>query len=351
MKLTDKQTFAVYKLKTGVDNGILQQSLGGLAGTGKTTIVKYLVKFFPDFGVAAFTGKAANVLRKKDVPGATTIHSRIYIPVVENGVLTGFELTARDELGCQGFIIDEASMVSKDLYLDLKSYGLPMIFVGDHGQLEPIGTDFNLMAKPDYKLEEIHRNAGEIAWFAGHLREGKRATHYKPTEGKVEFLSKNYITDEDLLSVDQIICAYNKTRVGLNQRVRAALGYSNEPQVGERVICLKNNSQLGLFNGMQGTIKRLYKDKHKNMMDFEFDSTIYNVWYDTRFFNCEKPEFDYTGRDNPNPFDYAYAITAHKAQGDEFDKVLVFSQYNSNWDQKRWDYTAASRAKSMLKWA
>lgn len=321
--------------------------------THNTTVVKYLTKFFPDFAVCAFTGKAANVLRKKNVGTASTIHSLIYIPVIENGVLVGFELTNREDLGCNGFIVDEASMVSKDIFLDLKSYDLPMIFVGDHGQLEPIGTDFNLMAKPDYRLEEIHRNAGDIAIFAEHLRMGKRATSYK-TQEKVQFLDKNYITDEDLLSVDQVICAYNKTRVAFNQRIRAALGYtSNVPEIGERVMCLKNNKQFQLFNGMQGVVKAIYKDGRKNMMDFEFDGNVLEgIWYDTRFFNCEKPELDkIIGRDNPNPFDFAYTITTHKAQGDEFDKVLVFEQYNSKWDHKRWAYTAASRAKEQLFWA
>jgi len=352
MKLTDKQISVVYCVKKAIEEGVKQVSIGGFAGTGKTTIAKYIVKFFPDFFVGAFTGKAANILRKKGMENASTIHSKIYIPIIENGVLVGFELDSKEGLDSTGFIIDEASMVSKDIYLDLKSYDLPMIFIGDHGQLEPIGTDFNLMAKPDYRLEEIHRNAGEIANFAGLLRAGKRAYEFKSTENKVQFLDKNYITDEELLSVDQIICAYNKTRVTLNQRVRAALGYGGQLQVGERVMFLKNNKQLQLFNGMQGVVKAVYKDGNKHLMDFEFGETLFpNVWYDTRYFNCEKPEIEYMGRDSPMPVEYAYAATCHKCQGDEWPTGLVFNQYNSKWSMPRWSYTAASRFKDGIKWA
>jgi ATP-dependent exoDNAse (exonuclease V) alpha subunit len=55
-------------------------------------------------------------------------------------------------------IVDEASMVTQDIFVDMRSYGIPMLFVGDHGQLPPISQDdFNLMSNPVVKLEEVHR--------------------------------------------------------------------------------------------------------------------------------------------------------------------------------------------------
>jgi len=353
MQLTKQQTGVLYQLVQGVKNGVEEQTLGGYAGTGKTTLIKYLCNFFPNFAVAAYTGKAANVLRKKEIQ-ATTIHSRIYIPVIEFGVLTGFELAPRDDLGCQGFIIDEASMVSQDIYEDLSSYSLPMVYVGDHGQLEPIGSDFNLMSSPMYRLEEIHRNANDIAKFAEFLRKGRNSFHFRgEEEERVQFLAKKHVTDDDLVSVEQIICAYNATRVDLNKRIRSALGLEGGVQVGDRVMCLKNNKQLHLFNGMQGVVKKLYEsDRGRKLMDFEFDNTVYTgIWYDTKWFNVEKPDFEYNGQEYPNPFDFAYAITCHKAQGDEWESGLVYEQKCKNWDHKRWAYTAASRFKNLLKWA
>jgi exodeoxyribonuclease V len=292
------------------------------------------------------------VLRKKGLGTATTIHSRIYKPIMEWGKLVGFELADPTELGAEGFIVDEASMVSSEIYNDLISYNFPCIFVGDHGQLEPIGTDFNLMEKPDITLEEIHRNAGDIAKFAERLRHGYKATSYKGGSDLVKFKSK-HLSDEDIVETDQIICAFNKTRVEMNNRYRAAMGYEGQLNLGERVICLKNNKQLGLFNGMQGIVKDLYYDDNgHSLMDFEFDNQIfYGIWYDRKWFGVEKPKFEYFGKDTPNPFDYAYCITAHKAQGDEFERVTVIEQKCELWDHKRWAYTSASRARSQLVWA
>jgi hypothetical protein len=316
--------------------------------THNTTLIKYLIKFFPTFGVAAYTGKAANVLRKKDIR-ATTIHSRIYKPFFDNGVVY-FDLNP--DPGCEGFIIDEASMVTSEIGQDLTAYGMPIIYVGDHGQLEPVDSDFNLMEKPDYTLEEIHRNAGDIAKFAEHLRKGYSSRGFKCQDGSVEFLPvSSSLTDDDLLSTDQIICAFNKTRTETNKRIREIKGLKEVIQIGERVMCLRNNKQAGLFNGMQGTVINLYTGRYgKKYMDFQFDETVIkDVWYDQSCFGQESYKFK-SGKDTPNPFDYAYCITAHKAQGDEWESVLVLEQKCKNWQHKRWAYTAASRPKVKLKW-
>lgn len=345
--LTDHQKWALYQLVQGVrDKKLLEQSLGGYAGTGKTFLVKYLVKFFPNFAVAAYTGKAANVLRKKGI-NATTIHSRIYNPVFgEEGV--SFDLNI--DPGCEGFIIDEASMVSQDIYEDLKGYGLPLIFVGDHGQLEPVDSKLNLMESPDYTLEEIHRNAGDIAKFAEHLRKGLASRGFKGEDGSVEFLPGKALDAKTLTAADQVICAFNKTRVSINTQIRSELGFKEVLQIGDRVMCLRNDRTHGLFNGMQGVVRKLYKKRLRNYMDFEFDNFLFQgICYDDSNFGQETYNFKH-GKDTPNPFDYAYCITAHKAQGDEWDNVLVIEQQCKKWSHKRWSYTAASRAKKKLIW-
>ena len=119
-------------------------------------------------------------------------------------------------------------------------------------------------------------------------------------------------------------------------------------------MCLKNNKNLGLFNGMQGVVLDLYMDDHgRPLMDFEFDDQQYHgIWFDTKQFGKEKPDANiFAGKVYANPFDYAYCITAHKAQGDEFEKVMVIEQKCDKWDHRRWSYTAASRAKELLIWA
>lgn len=352
MELTQEQKFVLQQIVTGVRKGTKKVfTLAGYAGTGKSFLASFITKFFADFCVAAYTGKAANVLREKNVE-AHTIHSSIYAPVYEWGKLLGFDLKSKAELGYNGFIIDEASMCPQEIHQDLVSYNYPIIYIGDHGQLEPIGTDFNLMKNPDFKLETIHRNANDIAKFAERIRNGYRATSF-PLSDKVFLKQQRNLTEADYLEVDQVVCAYNKTRVEINKQIRAFKGYTGSLKVGERVICLKNNRSLGLFNGMQGVVKNLYVDEvKKELMDLEVNGVLYqNIWYDSKHFNVEKPEFDYDTKEYPNPFDFAYACTCHKVQGSEYNKVLVIEQRCNKWDHTRWSYTGASRAREKLIWA
>jgi len=349
MQLTDHQKWVLYQIVTGLrEKKLPQMTMGGYAGTGKTTVLGFLHKMFPNFGVCAYTGKAANQLRKKQVP-ATTIHSRIYKPYFDLASKTVvFELTI--DPGCEGFFVDEASMVPEDIHSDLKSFGFPIVYVGDHGQLEPVDSVFNLMQHPDYKLEEIHRNAGDIARFAERIRMGFVPRSFKGEGDSVEFVGGEP-SDELLTSVDQVICAFNKTRTAINERIRKAKGYTTKLEVGEKVMCLRNNRKVGLFNGMQGTVLALREDGYRRkFMDFQFDENIMkDVWYDPSTFGQETYKFK-TGQDSPNPFDYAGCITCHKAQGDEWGKVLVIEQRCKGWEHKRWAYTAASRAKEKLYW-
>jgi exodeoxyribonuclease-5 len=338
------------------------QTLGGYAGTGKSTVVYHLHKALSTFAVCAFTGKAANILRRKNIP-ATTIHSLIYVPETDgagNIIVDGngnliFSLAS--DLDCNGIIIDEASMVSKEIYMDLCSFGMPLIFVGDHGQLEPVGDSFNLMKDPDHKLETIHRNAGEIARFAEYIRKGYRPSSFENRYGakNIKFVENRNVDEyifkqagEDYKDF-QIICAYNKTRVDINRKIRNHLGYTDDwPQKSDKVMCLKNDRKTGLFNGMQGIVDYLC-DAPKNKFCFQSDGAGYEVLFNPMQFNKEKVEFD-RDRDAPHPFDFAYAITCHKSQGDEWPDVMVFEQRCDLWSHVRWAYTAASRARNNLVW-
>lgn len=348
IKLTDEQKDAIkslIKLEKQV------QTLGGYAGTGKTVVAFNLRQVLPDFAVCAYTGKAADVLRKKGILDAATIHKIIYRPVLDElGNVIDFTLKSNDEVGCSGFLVDEGSMVTEEMDGDLRSFGLPIIYIGDHGQLEPIGkSSFNIMSNPDYKLEQIHRNAGDIAYFAEYIRKGNKPSTY-PSNDKVRIVN-NHRASKDICDVDQIICAFNKTRVSLNMQVREKLGFTNElPQPGDRVMCLRNNYQAQLFNGMQGICKEVYhKGYGPHRMIFEVDGEERDVAFDKSQFNKEKYDFSYN-REDPDPFDFCYAITCHKAQGSEWDRVMVFEQFCRGWDMKRWSYTAASRAKKQVMW-
>lgn len=352
ISLSDEQKDVVRKLVSGVDKNQFQ-TLGGYAGTGKTTLINTLAQAKRNYAVCAYTGKATNRLRTKGIRHASTIHSLIYRPWKDEEGQTVWGLASAYELtGIEGFIVDEASMVSYEIHKDLLSFNLPIIYVGDHGQLEPIGgTKFNLMQNPMYRLEEVHRNAGEIARFAEHLRKGGVARQFKGTTN-VQVVSDKAVQPRHLASTDQIIVAYNKTRVKVNNTVREEkkIQYAYI-SIGEKIMCLRNNRQSRLFNGMQGIVTKIRPEVKENEFCFDFTSggeLFENIQYDPDQFGKETNDFDFSSR--ANPFDYAYAITCHKAQGDEWDNVIVYEQVCDKWDHKRWAYTAASRAKRGLVW-
>jgi exodeoxyribonuclease-5 len=344
VELTIEQKDVIDKLAKGVKSNKPLQTCGGYAGTGKTTIVRTLRNKLNRCKVCAYTGKAADVLKRKGVD-ASTIHSLIYEPVVDS--FGNVEFALREFLECDSIIIDEASMVSREIFKDLESFGLPLICVGDHGQLPPVsGNGFNLMENPEYRLEEVHRNAGDIAHFANHIRQGFDIQDFRKSD-QISFV---YNMNDDVLSeVDQVICAYNKTRVQINQQIRAKLGYKpkNMITVGEKVMCLRNSKRVGIFNGMQGRVKSFVFDKGRLYIDFDANGFFPRLEVDISSFNSEKPDFDHDP-DSPHPFEYAYCITCHKAQGDEWDVVCVVEQKCDKWDHIRWLYTAVSRAKSKV---
>ena len=349
MELTEEQKEVVRGIIKALDNSQVV-TMGGLAGTGKSTISKVLLEALKqkgkNFTAAAFTGKATNVLRKKGI-AADTIHSCIYSPSVDPVTEeTTWIRKSRYEIQTSGFLIDEASMVSKEIHDDLVSFGLPIIYVGDHGQLEPIGSKFNPMENPMFRLETVHRNAGEIAHFAQHLRNGNNARSFDGKD-KVQVLGESAIEDRHLASVDQIIVAFNKSRVKINEKVRKFKKIdATFIAKGEKIICLRNNRQNGLFNGMQGIVTNVLK---KSKFNFVSDGQNFlNIQYDPDQFGQESYKFTQGGEGNP--FDYAYAITCHKAQGDQFGNVLVYEQQCDKWDHIRWSYTAASRAVNGLIW-
>lgn len=349
MDLSEEQQAAVNQLAA---LKVRTQTLGGYAGTGKTTVIKELSRRLPGFAVVAYTGKAAHVLRSKGVESASTIHSCIYYPeektvFVNGGWTSRMQWTLRPEIEFNGFIVDEASMVSEDIFRDLSAFRKPIIFVGDHGQLEPVGDKFDLMKKPDITLETIHRNAGEIAHFAEFLREGGVASQWSGTGDQVIVVPPHDASIDDISDCDQFICAFNKNRVVFNKAVRKLLKFpSRTPVIGDRVMCLRNNKEFELFNGMQGTVDMI----RGGILYFKSGDEVYPVEFvPTQFNKVEGPGFT-PGRSNQVPFDYCYAITCHKAQGDEWDHVMVMEDPCGSWDHRRWSYTAASRARKKLTW-
>lgn len=356
------------------------KSLGGLAGTGKTTLIKYLVSKLEDQGykvaVASFTGKAVHVLRSKGISQAITLHNFLYTAIKDPTTHTWtFVPKPSESLACDILIVDEASMVSKELHKDINHHeDLRVIYVGDHGQLEPVGANPRLMDLPDFKLETVHRQAlnSPIIAFAHCLRNG-----FTPSA----IASKNMVPQSEALSIlhrsngnfdatFQILTAFNPSRLKVNDIVRRRLGYSPELLVvGEKVICTRNNRHQNVFNGMMGTITKITHHQHPThpnyfmVVDLLIDdgTTREDIPIIPAAFNYIAPK----GEDasliripySPDfkhflfaQFDYGYAITVHKSQGSEWDKVVVFEEPCKLWDMNRWRYTASTRAAKTLQY-
>lgn len=357
-------------------------TLGGYAGTGKTTLIGYMRQALADFdpdatvGFCAYTGKATRVLhdklrtqrsmRRGDT--VTTIHSLIYNTDDSRG---GVHWVRKDKLERSLLVVDEASMVDEDIWRDLLAFNIPILAVGDHGQLPPIGSSFNLMKEPQVRLEQIFRQAEdspiitlatsaretgiiEVGEFGAGVRKLDRA---QPETG---------IIVEELLAGWRpgflVLCGYNATRLKLNQAIRALRDIeSPEPVSGDVVVCLRGNRTKRIYNGMIGRVVRMQK-VHAD------DGT---VWYDAEI-AVEDEEITYTGyvlaeqfgassttSDIPlapdgqrgDLWDFGYALTVHKAQGSQAPAVLVFEERfarSSEDDWRRWLYTAVTRAESSL---
>ena len=355
-------------------------SLGGYAGTGKTTLIAHLRRKLEEIdpklkvGFASYTGKATrvlknkldeqNVLSKQDTIG--TIHSLIYSPMVnDKEEIIGWK--PKEKIDRKLIVIDEGSMVDATIWRHLFAYDIPIIVVGDHGQLPPIKGSFNLMSKPDLKLEEIHRQARQnpIIGLSIQAREhgSIRPATYSDTvlkmtneSGEMQSfmneLLQNYSSDT------LILCGYNTTRKRLNSSIRQSMGFeSPQPMAGDRVICLRNNHRKNIFNGMLGTIVSLEpKDGAYYNAEIEMDGE--DVPYigliskeqfgsDTALNFTDKRAYITAG----DLFDFGYALTVHKAQGSQARRVILFEErfkQMSDDQWKQWLYTAVTRAEEEL---
>lgn len=356
-------------------------TLGGYAGTGKTTIISKIkerlykhCKGHLSVAYCSYTGRAVQNLKSRltqekaitSKDTISTIHGLIYVPIEDSrGVITGW--TKKEEIEADLIIVDEASMIDENIMIDLSSYSIPIIAVGDHGQLPPIKGSFNLMESPNLKLEKIHRQASNnpiidisiIARQTGLVPAKEYGSHVikydaqDPSSHEISAeLLRNYSPDT------LVICGYNRTRNNINQFIRNSLGFeTKEPQTGDRVICLRNNHSKGIYNGMLGTILDI---NHRNALFYEVDIKMDDSQreysgniYAPQFGATEPTNFtkDRLKAKDLDLFDFGYALTVHKAQGSQAHRVVLFEERFAKMDEnqwRRWLYTGITRAEEEL---
>ncbi|ATI15730.1 ATP-binding protein [Bordetella phage vB_BbrM_PHB04] len=329
--------------------------LFGYAGTGKTTLAMELAAAARGLVVfAAFTGKAALVLRSKGCENASTIHSLIY-RLVDDGEGEPRFVLNRDSLASVAslIVIDEVSMVDEELGRDLLSYGTKVLVLGDPAQLPPVrGTGFFTAVEPDIMLTEIHRQARDnpIIHLSMQAREGLRLAPGAYGESRV--ITRAQLERQDVLEADQVLVGMNKTRRAYNARLRQLKGLEGLlPLAGDRMVCLRNNKDKGLLNGGIWTAPRPSRESAgivtmevESLDDPSITSPV-EVEVPLEFFRGTEADLDWRKRRNHDEFDYGYALTVHKAQGSGWDEVMLFDESGSFRENRRqWLYTGVTRA-------
>lgn len=395
-ELSPDQDRAVDMIKAWLKTDEQSFTLGGYAGTGKTSIIHKIIEGENNVVCATPTGKAAAVLAGKlESTGIEvgTLHSLLYKPIevseidvamaVEEVKLlkaAGLDATLaqnrverlikklesgscefgmRDNMDHKEIVVvDECSMVGDKIEYDLRNIASKILFVGDPGQLPPVkGTEFFDRNKADVVLEKIHRqDAGSsILKLAHAVRHGERFDGW----------DENCVASEpgnldELLNADQVITGKNVTRRRLNKIIRNAQGHSGKhPNKGERLICLRNEHGRGLINGV-GAIAASACELNEYMelsMDVAYEDRLFKGMPIDPFAFAQYENPLLTRRDMPSTpdaqFDFGHAITVHKSQGSEWDHVLVWDDKMRRQDKevrKRWIYTAATRAAKKLTW-
>lgn len=368
-------------------------TISGYAGTGKSTLIKFIIAALglepEQVCYVAYTGKAAQVLKQKGCPNPFTAHKLLYkAKPMPNGTFKFEPKPALDE-GLKVIIVDEVSMLPKEMWLRLLSHRIHVIACGDPFQLPPIDkdSDNHVLDNPHIFLDEIMRQAydSEIIRFSMWIREGKPINEFPASGQQVMFVKPSQIVTGMYDWADQILCATNAKRNAINMNMRQIKGFGPEPAVGDKIISLRNQWEFfsngvvdpaPLTNGTIGVIQRtdrydmslpfwISEKKipilYTNMIDengdvFNYIPVDYTSLTTGEKFLTGKQEFQMRKNpkcpDPPFEFAYAYGITCHKAQGSEWGKVLVYEERFpfDKTEHARWAYTAATRASEKLVW-
>jgi exodeoxyribonuclease-5 len=437
VEMTGQQEQAVDKVNDWYHNSSGGQvfRLFGYAGTGKTTLARIIVEQLgirgrggnyeeydeesgrwierpgvPPVLYAAYTGKAAYVLRTKGATGAGTVHSLIYTPVEkartqldelrkqfetetdsdQQAILRkkihleeiklaqpGFVLKEDSDLEHASLLVlDEVSMIGEKMAHDLLSFGTRLLVLGDPAQLPPVdGGGYFINHAPNYLLTEIHRSAldSPVTRIATAIRQSPPEDRTLGVSG-IDTDSGRWprLTEDLLLEFDQILVGTNKLRWNLIHKIRALYGLTGPvPLEGDRIIVLANNPEAAVFNGQMFTVAACRPSDtqpdvlHMLVFDDDTQPRMLNVWA-CGFENLDGEKLaKRNGRSRIVAATFGQAITVHKAQGSQWDNVLVVDEsgtfahiarkenqalgpaaadIEAHITARRWLYTAATRA-------
>ena len=388
MELDEHQVEAV---KEAVRNGLLV--ITGGPGTGKTTTINTIIKYFElegmDIFLAAPTGRAAKRMSETTGYEARTIHRMLELNGgMDTGSAAGFERNERNPLETDVIIIDEMSMVDISLmYSLLKAVvaGTRLILVGDVNQLPSVGPGSVLKDIIDsgafhtVKLTKIFRQAStsDIIVNAHKINNGEEVS--LDNKSMDFFFLKRYDADK-IINVTlqlikqklpkfvnateydiQVLTPMRKGLLGVERLNGILQAYMNPAdkskrekeyrgtifREGDKVMQIKNNYQIeweirtkfglcvdkgmGIFNGDTGIIEEIN--------DFAETMTI-------SFDEGRKVEYPFKLLEE---LELAYAVTIHKSQGSEYPAVVIPLLSGPRMLMNRnLLYTAVTRAKKCV---
>jgi exodeoxyribonuclease-5 len=263
-------------------------------------------------------------------------------------------------------------MVGEEMARDLLSFGKPILVLGDPGQLPPIkGEGAFTRDAPDVMLTEIHRQAAEsaIIRLATMARMGE-PIGFGTFDAHVAKLRKGDITPAQALRGGQLICGMNATRLQLNNAMRAAAGFGGTwlpTGPAEKIICLKNQNDLGLINGMFVTLEDIVDEgslyfsavvttedgRRVGPMNGKRPGRLrlYKGHFEDHVaLDRSRHDRDWREKKLLTEATFGWAITAHKAQGSQWENVIVWDDGlgRTDLDRRRWLYTAITRAERGL---
>ncbi len=405
MKFSPKQAQGLDKIAAWMADPHGKQTfyLAGLAGSGKSTLVEHIVRDLKGrICYMAPTGKAAGVMRSKSCPDATTVHRTIYRPAgdpmskeqieqlrvemkrlygindpgaqasadrllaqiaaaEESGKRKGprFSLNLESDLKYAALgVLDECSMADHRMGSDLESFQTKLLVIGDPAQLPPVyGAGYFTSREPDVFLDEIHRQAldSPILRLADLARRGERLPFGVAGEGVEVLHYGDPALEQHALSTDMIIVGRNRTRHACNAKIRRLRGRGDEPAPvkGDRVVCRRNNHELGLLNGSLWTVNRCVPNIDRMTATLEVTSED-----DDETVECEAWLHPFMGREDEledlkrrarNEFQYGNALTCHSAQGSQFEDVLLFDESRQfGASASKWLYTGLTRSSKRL---
>ncbi len=363
LALIDQWFDAVDAATLGIEESFF--SLTGPAGTGKTTLLREVVRRFPDAHLAAMTGKAALRMTQLSGVGATTLHSILYYPPKPGEDLRFSKLREPESYF---IIVDESSMLTPAVFAHLQVWakqGVRFLLVGDPFQLPPVITGEELKTYGgDYSvfthvkgaaLTTVMRNAGGVLKAAtrvresGHLCEesfpdevGDHGYEFIRCRSARERAVDAYCADRE----DHLLITWrNANRMIANKMIRERLGHGGPlPDAGEPILIKRNGS--GFLNGetvecdhfedgpVVGSLRTLWlhiKDCTRRLLVSVEGG---NPDKGGQFFDGAMPwvtdwrkyhaDLQRQGLPEPSPITWGYVNTAHSAQGSEARRVTVF---------------------------